>query len=366
MASLVARIRANLTAKIVLLVCASEVLLLAVLGVFWLRDSERDMRDRLAAKMAVPAALMSQMALGFDTVADLGSLEEIVQEKVVDAFVARRTGDVFFASDPAKLGRPYTDFLDGAATHNVPGGGKLWHSRSGRVNHLALLAPLHSGGDVIGHLFLKIDAAGVVARKRTALLYLLAGSVLAVLLTMAITGFWVNRLFVPRIDRTVAVLEEVRSGRYSARIDEPGDPDQIGHLMRSVDAMIARIDAHTADLQALAKAGKAFAAAESRSDIQRALLAAVGGWLRAEPVGTFDLRQGEDARLSAYQRDMIAAGEVLLVGDPADVPAPAAARSTSRSSTRRRPAPRPGSRSPPPPRGSGAAPNSSCGPSAAC
>ena len=79
-------------------------------------------------------------------------------------------------------------------------------------------------GDVIGHLFLKIDAAGVVARERRALLYLFAGSVLAVLLTMAITGFWVNRLFVPRIDRTVAVLEEVRSGRTRPGSTSPGTP----------------------------------------------------------------------------------------------------------------------------------------------
>jgi hypothetical protein len=202
----VAKIRANLTAKIVLLACASEVLLLAVLGFFYLRAHNRDIHERLAEKLTVPATLMSQMALSFDIVTDLHALGEIVQEQVVDAFVARRTGDVYFASDPAKIGRPYAEFVKAEGTLAAPGGGRIWHSGTGGAHRLSVLAPLAVKGDEIGHLFLEIDAGGVAARERQALLLYAAASTLAVLLTLLITGFWVQRLFVPRIDRTVAVL----------------------------------------------------------------------------------------------------------------------------------------------------------------
>ncbi|HEY5998696.1 MAG TPA: response regulator [bacterium] len=255
MGPLAARIRANLTAKIILFVCASEVLLLAVLGTFFLHGYRRELDRQVAEKMAVPAALMSQMALNFDVAADLRALEGIVHEPVVDAFVARRTGDVFFASDPAKIGRPAAEFVPATAGSETPGGGRTWAVDAGGAHHLALLAPLRSGGDDIGQLYLRIDAAGVAARADRALLLYVAGSAFAVALTLVITGFWVQRLFVPRIDRTVAVLDDVRAGSYAARVGGPVTPDQLGRLMQSVDAMIERIEAH---LVALHRAEKEY------------------------------------------------------------------------------------------------------------
>lgn len=326
MSSLVERIRTNLIAKIVLLVCASEVLLLAILGGFYLRAHSRELHGRLAEKMAVPGALMSQMALGFDVVADLRALEELVQEKVVDAFVARRTGDVYFASDPAKIGRPYTEFVDASVIPDAPGGRRLWLSHTGGVHHLSLLVPLTVEGNEIGQLFLKIDTGGVDARARRALLLYLGGASLAVLLTLLITGFWVHRLLVPRLDRTVAVLEGVKDGRYSARTGGTGVPDQIGRLMRSVDAMVERIETNTENLRALTAAGEAFAAAEGRSDIQRELLAVVGNRFHAGPLGRCSLEGDDGAGLSELRRGMIAAGEILLVGDVVDAGGPVTAR----------------------------------------
>ena len=317
MTSLLAKIRANLTAKIVLLACASEVLLLAALGFFFLRGHNRDMHERLAEKLTVPATLMSLMALNFDIVTDLHALGEIVQEKVVDAFVARRTGDVYFASDPAKIGRHYTDFVEAEESSAAPGGGRIWHSDTGGAHRLSVLAPLTVKGDEIGHLFLEIEAGGVAARERRALLLYAAASTLAVLLTLLLAGFWVQRLFVPRIDRTVAVLEEVQAGRYSARLGGRGGADQIDHLMRSVDAMIERIDAHTEDLRGLAQAAGGFAAAESRADIQRVLTAAVGGRFCARPAGLCTLGPDAVSPLSEIRGNMVAAGEILLVGGAA-------------------------------------------------
>ncbi len=334
-------VHTSIAAKVCFFIILTETLLLSVLGLLFLRSYTRELEQALAEKMALPATLMAQMALNFEAATDLQALRQLVQEPVVEAFVARREGLIFYASDAAAVGRPYADVigpeasrLASAAASGRPG---LLRSEVGGRRYFSVLAPLAAGRELIGFLYLKVDGQGVVAKERFMSLWFALGSATTIVLTNLIASFWMNRLLVPRIARTVAALQEVKEGQYATRLSGTGAPDQIGNLMRSVNAMIEQVDAHTANLRTLAQCGEELANAASRGDVQEALTRAVGARFSAAPGGACRVEPEAEAApaacagLSPAQAAALAAGEILLVGGTSSarvlLPAVGAARS---------------------------------------
>jgi PAS domain S-box-containing protein len=324
----------SITVKISLVILIIETTLLCVMGVYYFRSFNAEISERLSEKMALPGALMSQLALNFEAVNDFAALEELVQEKVVDAFIVKKDGRVYYSADPSRIGKSYTGFVNPEERLRVSD--DIFHDQTGRYRteeggqFLSIFSPIEVNGNLLGFLYLKIHAETLEARKQNIIHIFIIGSLITIVLTTLIEALWVHHLFVPRIDRTASTLREVETGDYSARVLPAGSPDQIGGLMENVNSMIERIEFHTADLQALMRAGEDLAAAPELEDITRIVVRTLREGFLAEPGtrcvlspetnATLDTCYPEMSELGPSRQEMLARGEILQSGDRLYVP----------------------------------------------
>jgi signal transduction histidine kinase/ActR/RegA family two-component response regulator len=309
--------RKSLTLKITLVIFVIETILLCIMGTYYFQRFNDEIDKRVAEKMAIPAALMSELALNFEAVKDLSALEKIIQEKVVDAFIVKKDGRVFFSADPSRLGKSFTAFVDHSESLRVAEGITVdqivQHASPAGESYLSVLSPIEINSTLLGFLYIKIRADEIQARKQHVILLFLLGSLITVLLTTVIEAFWVYHLFVPRIATTVDVLQSVENGEYSARIAEPGPKDQIGGLMRNVNTMIEQIENHAFSLQSLTRAGESLSSITDRGEVSAAVL----GFLRDNlPVlSEREYRLPQEAGLDAAEIRTVRSGEILFKED---------------------------------------------------
>jgi PAS domain S-box-containing protein len=328
-------IRNSITLKISLAILVIETVLLCLMGVYYYNSFSSEIDDRVAEKMAIPGTLMSQLALNFEAVSDLPAMEDLIQEHVVDAFIVRKDGQVFYSADPSRIGKPHTAFIDSRETLRVSG--TISEDQIARFagdndeHFLSILSPLEINDSLLGFLYIKIRADQIEDRKKRIIHIFLAGSLLTIFLTTLIEAFWVHHLFVPRLIRTVAVLKEVKAGRLSTRTGDEGTPDHIGILMLNVDSMIEQIENYTRNLEALTRAGEELAAAANQEDICRIVGTIIRRRFGTEPESRCSIDDAGDAGpgalcpelagLNPLERKIVASGELLY--RPGGPPGPA-------------------------------------------
>ena len=155
-------LRKSITLKITLVILVIETVLLCVMGVYYFRRFHDEIDERVAEKMAVPGALMSELALNFEAVTDFSALEKIVQEEVVDAFIIKKDGRVFFSADPSRLEKSFTAFIDPAESLRVAEGITVdqivQHTTTEGERFLSVLSPIEINNTLLGFLYIKIRA----------------------------------------------------------------------------------------------------------------------------------------------------------------------------------------------------------------
>ena len=97
--------------KICLSILLIETVLLSAMGMFYVRSFNREIDQRVQEKLALPGILMSQRALNYDSVNNHHIIAELVQETIVDAFITKNNGEIFYAADERMLGKPLEQFL---------------------------------------------------------------------------------------------------------------------------------------------------------------------------------------------------------------------------------------------------------------
>jgi signal transduction histidine kinase len=131
------------------------------------------------------------------------------------------------------------------------------------------VTPLTAKGTLPGGLYVRISADAIKDRKMGTILFFSLGAALAIILTTLISAFLVHRMVVPRIIEASAILKRYAAGDFTARIVNPGVPDQLGELMRQVNALLKEIEDSTCKLQALNLAAEQFSRADDRAEVFR-------------------------------------------------------------------------------------------------
>jgi PAS domain S-box-containing protein len=265
------RIQRSIPGKIILAIFIIETVLLTIMGIIYSSRFNREIDERIADKLALPGILMNQRALPYDSVKDFRALTDLVQEKVVEAFIYQRGGMVFFATDPSKEGRSFVDFLvDEEKISLAKDMGKArqisFKDDAGR-NYIAATTPLRADGELLGGLYVRISADAIEHKKLGIVLFFCAGAFLTIVLTTCIQAFVVHGLFVPRIIDASAILKRYAGGDFTARIGRIGPPDQLGELMRQVNSLLEKIEEYTGKLHALNMAGGIFARVEEKDEV---------------------------------------------------------------------------------------------------
>lgn len=267
------RLVQSIPAKISLAILLIEIVLLAAMGIFYSSRFNQEIERRITDKLALPGILMNQRAMPYDSVKDYRALSDLVQEKVVEAFIFQRGGAIFFTADPAREGRSFTDFLaqeeKSRVQKDIDQTRQIHFTAEDGGHFISIITPLFSGGELLGGLYVRISADAINKQKQGVAFFFLIGAFLTIVLTTLIEAFVVHRLFVPRIIDTSAILEKYAGGDFTARIADIGAPDQLGELMQQVNFLLESVEEYTRKLHAINIAGEVFARAKDREDILR-------------------------------------------------------------------------------------------------
>jgi len=268
---LIEHIRLNIPVKILLAILGIEVVLLMVMGIFYSSRFNREIDSRISDKLALPGVLMNQRAMPYDKVKDLRALSDLVQEKVVDAFIFGRGGKIFFNVEPSREGRVFTDFLlkeeEGVFDLDMDQARQYAFVDGSGAHYISNVTPLTANGTLLGGLYVRISADAIKERKMGIILFFCLGAALAIILTTLISAFLVHRMVVPRIIEASWILKRYTAGDFTARIVNPGVPDQLGELMRQVNTLLEEIEDYTRKLQALNLAAEKFSRADDREEV---------------------------------------------------------------------------------------------------
>ncbi len=254
----------NFFSRVSVKICVSilliETILLSMMGLFYVRSFNREIDQRVQEKLTLPGILMSQRALNYDSVNNFQIIEELVQETVVETFITKKNGEIFYAADDLMLDKPIEQFLAPAEhlkiINNSIGDQQITFDTHSQVindgvrnqqltfktsegNHFrSSLSQIRFDDRVLGYLYIKIDATEIIQEKRNIFLLFLLGSLLAIFLTTLIEAFYIHRLFVPRIHAISTVLRKAEKGDLSARVSLIGSDDELYALIHLINSML--------------------------------------------------------------------------------------------------------------------------------
>ncbi|MEN8198978.1 MAG: response regulator [Thermodesulfobacteriota bacterium] len=256
--------------KISITILVIESILLALLGTYYVTRFSREIDRGIREKMVLPAALMSERALTYETVVDFTALGKLVSEEISDAFICQEDGSIYFSNIAERIGTSYRDSLDkneSLTTTGKPENQLVHFTDTSGVKYISALSPIEGYGNLVGYLYIKVKADQIVQRKKRMTAIFMFGSLVAILLTTVIEALFIRRLLLPRIDKTCKVLQRVEGGDLAARISPVQANDEIDTIQRHFNMMITTVEHTTNSLRVLNTAGRKFIEAGSREDI---------------------------------------------------------------------------------------------------
>lgn len=308
------RIFNSITMKICFTILITETVLLSVMGIYYINRFWNEIDGSVTEKLDHPGILMEQRALNFEAVTDFSVLEGIIQERISDAFIAKKDGKIFYSKDPSRIGQHYTLFLDKYESSQITAQGistkvqTSFTSTNGN-EFWSSFSPLKMDGRLLGILYIKINSEEINKRKKEILYLFLLGSVLTIILTTLLEGLFVHQIFVPRINRTSSTLKKVEDGDLTVRITKERTPDQLGLLAEQVNSMISTIEQNTYNLRLLNKAGEAFSEASSTNEIENVSIEIMEEFIPS-PL-TKDEKNNLRQLISSSSEDISFAGKLL-------------------------------------------------------
>ena len=251
----------SLIFKITFTILLIEATALSVMGYYYVARFSREIDRGVVTRAMLPGTLISQRALSYEAIEDKKAMYDLVREEVVESFLVRRDGIIFYASDMLKRNKKIVDVLTPGDFDVFEKAVRDRHAayRSDEENNLLSVAsPIAHDGNLSGCLLLKVNIAGAAREKQDMAVLFMLGSLVCMIVTTIIAVLMIDRLVIPRIRSTDACLEKVKQGDYSARIKNVTGRDELSELQNGVNAMIARIDSNIRQLN------------EARMELERA------------------------------------------------------------------------------------------------
>ncbi|MDF3855784.1 HAMP domain-containing protein [Paracoccus pantotrophus] len=163
-------------------------------------------------------------------------------------------GDLRIATNVTDAGgaRALGTRASAAVRERVIGRGEVWLDRALVLEqwYVSAYAPLRDGaGKAIGMIYVGILEQPFAEAKRRTLAWVLAGFLLAALVTVPVFLLWARSIFRP-LERIGATFDRVRAGDLAARTGVTRGDDEIGALALALDGVLARLQEHDRRLRA--------------------------------------------------------------------------------------------------------------------
>lgn len=234
----------SLAFKVSLAVFCTAALTFLLFGGYGVRRIFRGIDRWVVQQTTIPAELMNQNALPYNTVRNLDALSELIGERIVYAAVLRTNGIIQYSSIHSDEWQPLpeADMPAGASFSST------WWQRSAG-GHIHAFSPLYANGQHLGGLYMEIDSTQTEAKKHHFAAILLFGGLSCILAATLVGAFLIRKLILPRIQSANTCLNYVANGDYSTRVILQGK-DELGTLERGINQAVQQLEErHLNDLE---------------------------------------------------------------------------------------------------------------------
>ncbi len=227
----------SLTFKIGILIIIAEIIVLGVVGVFYINQFSTEVDRRSIERLQLPGKLMRAGLLDYDAIGDEQMMRELVGENLVNGMVVGINHIIYYSLNSSLLGESISDidFID-LNWFNVNNSDDLIIKGSG---HLISVSRIYfpDGYTPQWFVYMEIETQESVIEKRNISILFIIGSVIALVLTFIILLLSFRLIALKRMKNLLGVLKDVQDGNLRARVDEPISEDEIGVLQKGVNSM---------------------------------------------------------------------------------------------------------------------------------
>jgi PAS domain S-box-containing protein len=236
----------SLAVKIGAIVILIEIIVLSIMGGFYVERFSRAIDQRVEERVRIPGSLMAQGVLSYSLVSNREWMERLVGQELVEGMVLNIAQRVFYTLDEDKIGTHVRD---------LPGLNPAWFTKEigqpfvkqtmeGPNHYLISVTPIFAmdGRTPFLFIYLKVNTTRAAAEKATILRLFLLGSLLAVTATSLAIFFIFKQSIFSRIQSILQILKKVEKGDLTVPSADRIAPDEIGNLQNGVASMVAKLE----------------------------------------------------------------------------------------------------------------------------
>jgi signal transduction histidine kinase/DNA-binding response OmpR family regulator len=218
-----------------------EVLMLSVIGFYYVNRFSKEIDTTLQSKIQIPGQLLSEGLLDYEAIGDANVMRILVGENLIETLVIGSNGQVYYSIDSSYVGRIVSQIAGFSIQPELAttlGEGQSIRMPDGLVEIESIR---DKQGKLLGFLYLKAGNDNLEADKRNLAWLFIFSSALCAIVTSGSLLVLFNSAIFSRIKITLAVLKQVESGNLQAKIQQKIQPDEVGELQNGVNSMVIQL-----------------------------------------------------------------------------------------------------------------------------
>ncbi|HOT14825.1 MAG TPA: methyl-accepting chemotaxis protein [Bacteroidales bacterium] len=224
----------KLSFKIGILIIATEVLILSVLGFYNSRKFIGEIENKIKKQMEMPAKMMTEGSLRYEASQKKGTIEDIIGETVENCLILGTDGIVAYSSEPEYIDKPKdsVQILNGfdSISKEIVNPYFKTIEKDGSLYYVNISSVRFQDGKCIGNLFILAKADKIKQQKSQIILTFLIGTILCLIISTIIILYLFHRFITSKITELLTVLEKLKQGKISKKNGQKISSDEIGML----------------------------------------------------------------------------------------------------------------------------------------
>ncbi|HEY9122709.1 MAG TPA: hypothetical protein VIO15_00110, partial [Bacteroidales bacterium] len=195
-----------------ILIIATEVLILSVLGFYNSRKFIGEIENKIKKQMEIPAKMMTEGSLRYEASQKKGTIEDIIGETVENCLILGTDGIVAYSSEPEYIDKPKdsVQILNGfdSISKEIVNPYFKTIEKDGSLYYVNISSVRFQDGKCIGNLFILAKADKIKQQKSQIILTFLIGTILCLIISTIIILYLFYRFITSKITELLTVLEK--------------------------------------------------------------------------------------------------------------------------------------------------------------
>ncbi len=224
----------KLSVKIGALIIAIELVVLSLLGIFYIQKFTSDIGDKVKKQIESPALMMSKGVLRYESAENQSTMENIIGETISECIIIGANGKIYYSLNPDYRGknRDQVNFLANYPEFTKEITEPVFRNED---KSFISISPLRlDDGKFLGHLFIVAKADQVAKQKTKITLMFIFGTLFCLIISSAFIIYLFQIFISTKINKLLKVLEALKQGQLKIHEITTISSDEIGLLWNAI------------------------------------------------------------------------------------------------------------------------------------